>query len=171
MVVNVFYDTFQGVSLAAFNQGVDKLKAKMSREIGLAVDGGIIRPVRPEDLGSSYPWWQLNQTATNTWTAFTGATTYTIADNRFVLINGVYFNGSSRELHQVRITREQSVTRYWDVTPVRGFQNHTGWADDPWTVDQNTVFTMEGICSSVSTLYEFDLIGAVAEKRGILINP
>lgn len=167
----VFYTTFDGVALAAYNAGIDKLKSKSSREIGLAVDGAIIRPVRPEDLGSSTPWWVLNQTATNTWTAFTGASTYTVADNRFVLINGVYFNGNSRELHQVRITREQSVTRYWVVTPIRGFISRTGYGDDPWTVDQNTVFTMEGICSSVSTLFEFDLIGAVAEKRGILINP
>ena len=167
----VFYPEFKGVALAAYNQGIDKLKSKMSREIGLAVDGGIIRPVRPEDLGSTYPWWQLNQVATNTWTGFVGATTTTIADNRFVLINGVYFNGSSKELHQIRVTREQSVTRYWVVTPIRGFVSHTGYADDPWTVDQNTVFTLEGICSSVSTLTEFDFIGAVAEKRGILINP
>lgn len=167
----VFYPEFKGVALAAYNQGIDKLKSKMSREIGLAVDGGIIRPVRPEDLGSTYPWWQLNQVATNTWTAFTGCTTDTIADNRFVLINGVYFNGDAQELHQVRITREQSVTRYWVVTPIRGFVSRTGYADDPWTVDQNTVITIEGICSSVSTLTEFDFIGAVAEKRGILINP
>jgi len=167
----VFYPEFKGVALAAYNQGIDKLKSKMSREIGLAVDGGIIRPVRPEDLGSTYPWWQLNQVATNTWTAFVGCTTDTIADNRFVLINGVYFNGDDGELHQVRITREQSVTRYWVVTPIRGFVSRTGYADDPWTVDQNTVITIEGICSSVSTLTDFDFIGAVAEKRGILINP
>ena len=167
----VFYDKFEGVALSAYNQGIDKLKSKMSREIGLGVDGGIIRPVRPEDLGSDTPWWILNQTATNTWTAFTGATTHTMADNTFVLINGVYLNESAGELHQVRITREQSVTRYWVVTPIRGFISRTGWVDDPWTVDQNTVFTMEGICSSASTVTEFDLIGAVAEKRGILINP
>lgn len=167
----VFYDKFEGVALSAYNQGIDKLKSKMSREIGLAVDGGIIRPVRPEDLGSSTPWWSLNQVAANTWTVFTGASTYVMADNTFVLINGVYFNGASGSLHQVRITREQSVTRYWVVSPLRGFVSRTGWADDPWTVDQNTVFTMEGICSSISTLTDFDLIGAVAEKRGILINP
>lgn len=167
----VFYDEFNGVALAAYNQGIDKLKSKMGKELGLAVDGGIIRQLRPEDLGSTYPWYELNQTSTNTWTAFTGCNTDTMADNRFVLVNGVYFNGSSRTLHQVKITREQSVTRYWVVSPIRGFKSKTGWADDVWTVDQNTVFTIEGICSSISTLVDFDLIGAVAEKRGILINP
>jgi len=167
----VFYPEFNGNALAAYSQGVNKLKAKSAGELGLATDGLIIRMIRPEDIGSTYPWWQMNQTATNTWTAFAGATTYTVADNRFVLVNGVYFNGSSGTLHQVRITREQSTTRYWVVSPVRGFISRTGWSDDPWTVDQNTVITVEGICSSVSTLTDFDFIGATAEKRGLLVNP
>lgn len=166
-----FYDDFKGNALAAYNQGCNKLRAKAGGELGLAVDGLIIRQLRPEDIGSSTPWWSLNQTATNTWTGFTGATTYTIADNRFCLVNGVYFNGDSGTLHQVRITREQSTTRYWVVSPIRGFRSRTGWADDPWTVDQNTVITVEGICSSVSTLTDFDFVGATAEKRGLLINP
>lgn len=168
-----FYDEFKGNALAAYKNGVDKLRAKAGGELGLATDGLIIRQLRPEDLGSAAatPWWSLNQTTVNTWTAFTAATTATIADNRFCLINGVYFNGGSGSLHQVKITREQSVTRYWVVSPIRGFQSRTGWADDPWTVDQNTVITIEGICSSVSTLTDFDFVGAVAEKRGLLINP
>ena len=166
-----FYDEFKGNALAAYKQGVDKLRAKSGGELGLATNGLIIRQLRPEDLGSTYPWYENNLTATNTWTAFTGCTTDTIADNRFCLINGVYFNGGSGTLHQVKITREQSVKRYWVVSPIRGFQSRTGWADDPWTVDQNTVITIEGICSSVSTLTDFDFVGATAEKRGLLINP
>ena len=166
-----FYDRFTGNALQAYSQGVEKLRAKAAGELGLAVDGLIVRQLRPEDIGSSYPWWELNQTGTNTWTKFTGATTETVDDNRFCLINGVYYNGDDGELHQIRITREQSVTRYWVVTPIRGFQSRTGWADDVWTVDQNTIITIEGICSSVSTLTDFDFVGATAEKRGLLINP
>jgi len=167
----MFYTELSGTALQARVNGQTKLKSKAAGELGLAVDGVIVRPIRPEDLGSTYPWWQCNLVATNTWTAFTGVTTDTIADNRFCLINGVYFNGGSGTLHQVKVTREQSVTRYWVVSPIRGFISRTGWADDPWTVDQNTVITVEGICSSVSTLTDFDFIGDTCEKRGLLINP
>jgi len=166
-----FYTDLTGNALLAWKQGSDKIKAKAAGELGLTTDGLIVRQLRPEDLGSTYPWWELNQTATNTWTAFTGVTTDTIADNRFCYVGGCYFNGSASELHQVRITREQSTTRYWVVTNIRGFKNNTGWADDGWTVDQNTIITIEGICSSVSTLTEFDFVGLTAEKRGLLINP
>jgi len=166
-----FYTELAGNALLAWKQGSDKIKAKAAGELGLTTDGLIVRQLRPEDLGSTYPWYELNQTATNTWTAFTGCTTDTIADNRFCYVGGCYFNGSAQELHQVRITREQSTTRYWVVTPIRNWESHTAWADDGWTVDQNTVITIEGICSSISTLTEFDFVGLTAEKRGLLINP
>ena len=166
-----FYTELSGNALLAWKMGSDKLKAKAGGELGLKTNGLIIRQLRPEDLGSTYPWWQLNQTATNTWTAFAGATTHTMADNRFCYVGGVYFNGSSQTLHQVRVTREQSTTRYWVVSPIRGFVSKTGWADDGWTVDQNTIITIEGICSSVSTLTDFDFVGLTAEKRGLLISP
>ena len=165
----VFYDEFNGNPLAAYTAGVDKIKAKARRELGLAVDGAIVRPLRPEDLGMATPWWVLNQVATNTWTDL--VTAQTINDNRFCLVNGVYFNGNSQELHQIRVQRAGSFARYWPVTPIRGFKSHTGWCDDPWTVDQNTQLTISAICSSISTLYEIDFIGATAEKRGVLINP
>ena len=166
-----FYTELAGNALLAWKQGSDKIKAKAAGELGLTTDGLIVRQLRPEDLGSTYPWWELNQVATQTWTAFTGVTTDTIADNRFCYVGGVYYNGNAQELHQVRITREQSVARYWVVTPIRSWESRTAWADDGWTVDQNTIITIEGICSSVSTLTEFDFVGLTAEKRGLLINP
>jgi len=166
-----FYTELNGNALLGWKQGHDKISAKAAGELGLTADGLIVRQLRPEDLGSTYPWWQMNQVATNTWTIFVGASTYTVADNRFCYVGGVYFNGASGTLHQVRVTREQSTTRYWVVSPIRGFVSKTGWADDGWTVDQNTIITIEGICSSVSTLTDFDFVGLTAEKRGLLINP
>ena len=166
-----FYTELSGNALLAWKQGSDKIKAKAAGELGLTTDGLIVRQLRPEDLGSTYPWFQLNQTATNTWTAFTGITTDTIADNRFCYVGGFYSGEAAGEIHQVRITREQSTARYWVVTPIRGFENACGWADDGWTVDQNTIITIEGICSVASTTTEMGFIGLVAEKRGLLINP
>lgn len=166
----MFYNELAGNALAAYVSGVDKIKSKCRGELGLSVDGVIVRPVRPEDMGSSYCFWVLNQVATNTFTDI--VTTYTIADNRFILINGFYAGYSAQVAHQIRIQREGSYARYWPITPLRSFRNATGYADDPWTVDQNTVLSIAICCSSVSTTTgQFDFIGAVAEKRGILINP
>jgi len=166
-----FYTELSGNALLAWKQGSDKIKAKAAGELGLTTDGLIVRQLRPEDLGSTYPWWELAFAATNTWTAFTGCTTDTIADNRFIYVGGFYHGEGAGEMSQVRITREQSTTRYWVTTPLRGFKNHTGWADDGWTVDQNTVITIEGICQTASTTVDTDFLGLVAEKRGLLINP
>jgi hypothetical protein len=166
-----FYTDLTGTAMLAWKEGSDKIKAKAAGELGLNTNGLVIRMLRPEDLGSTYPWWVCNLVATNTWTVFTGASTYTVADNRFCYVGGVYFNGASGTLHQIRITRQQSTTRYWVVSPLRGFISKTGYADDGWTVDQNTMMTIEGIASSVSTLTDVDFVGLTAEKRGLLINP
>ena len=166
-----FYTELAGNALLAWKQGSDKIKSKAAGELGLTTDGLIVRQLRPEDLGSARPWHQVDFAATNTWTDFASISTDTIADNRFCYVGGFYHNEGAGELNQVRITREQSTTRYWVVTPLRGFRHHTGWADDGWTVDQNTIITISGICQSASTIVEIDFLGLVAEKRGLLINP
>jgi len=163
----VFYHELKGPALDAYNQTVRKLKEKAMKELGLSESEIVVRPWRPEDLGSTKTDWSVSTTA-DTWTQVTNTT---IADNRFVGITGFYNGEGAGEITQVKITRAGSDTRYWNVIPIRNFQNKTGYADDPVTIDQNTNVTISVNCSTASTITDFDFIGVVVEKRGLLISP
>jgi len=165
----MFHLELKGVALDAYNKMVRAMVSKASRELGLGEDGLVIRPLRPEDIGLTAPAWSLNCTSANSWN--TVIDSKTIADNRFVGINGVFHAEGAGEATQVKITRKGSVARYWDVTWIRNTQNKIAYADDPIILDQNTTITVEIYCTSASTLTDFGFIGAVVEKRGLLINP
>jgi len=180
-----FYPTLEGPALDAYRRMVADLKAKAMKELGLREDELVVRQLRPADLGAAVtvPDYPVGLTAV-TWTNIVSA--QTIADNRFVGINGfmVRNQGTAVALpgnnlipyapavEQVRITRKGSVARYFVVKYIPEWESQTGYTDEPVTVDQNTTVTIEGLATTASSIATtFDIIGAVVEKKGLLINP
>lgn len=182
----VFYPELKGPALEAYREMVSNLKTKAMQELGLGPSDIVVRPLIPNDLGvgASSPDYRVGLTAL-TWTTIINAAS--ISDSRFVGINGVALTANSTILptlavgadvknivgnaEQIRITRKGSVARYWQVKPIIGFKNMVGYVDDPIIIDQNTTITIEGLSRLASSIAGLDLIGAVAEKRGLLINP
>jgi hypothetical protein len=173
-----WYPKLEGPALDAYRRMASELMAKAARELNLGPDGLILRELRPEDIGASSADFYTGVGAT-TWTDIISS--QTIADNRFVGINGIMLQdtpGTSAfglevepAISQVKITRKGSVTRYWVVKPVWAFESRVGYCDDPITVDQNTTLTVSAWARTASSLKGFTLLGAVVEKRGLLINP
>lgn len=172
----MFYPELTGDALAAYNEMRNKLVQKAARELlGISWVPGmpipeqlVVRPLRPEDLGLTNPEWYFASISTG-WNNLVDSKT--IADNRFVGIYGVYLNEDAGELEELKITREGTDTRYWPIAQIRYFESDTGYADDPVTIDQNTTVTIQGYVASASTITGFALLGLVAEKKGLLINP
>lgn len=186
----MFYPELKGPALDAYREMVRTLKAKAMKEMALGPEDIVTRPLRPADLeqDTSTPDYAVGLTAL-TWTTIVNDVT--IDDNRFVGINGFYVVNSgtaalnnenvvnmgqsypnSPTIEQIRVTRKGSVARYWQVKPIANWEGHTGYCDDPIILDQNTTCKIEGLSRYASSLLgRFDIIGAVVEKRGLLINP
>lgn len=164
----MLYPELKGTALDAYNKMVSKLYDKARTELGLEDKNLSFRPLRPEDIGLANPAWSLNCPTVNAWnTVISGIS---ISDARFVGISGVFHNEAVGEATQVRIKRMGSDIRYWDVTHVRNFDDNIGYADDPVTMDQNTTLTVDIYCTTASTLVDFGFIGAIIEKKGLLVS-
>jgi hypothetical protein len=173
-----WYPKLEGPALDAYRRMVASLKEKAMRELNLGPDDIVIRELRPEDIGASSADFYTGVQAT-TWTKIIDS--QTIADNRFIGINGVMMQDTASTnvlgvqveppFSQIKIERKGTVARYWVVKPVWAFESRVGYCDDPVTVDQNTTLTVSVWARTASSLKGFTLLGAVAEKRGILISP
>lgn len=164
----MFYPELKGVALDAYRQMVRELKERAMTELSLSEDEIVVRPLRPEDLGFSAPVWEVAMSA-NAWTNI--VSTYQVADNRFIGINGVYNNEGAGELVALEINRAGTDARKWNIIPIRSWRNRTGYADDPVTVDQNITVTIKGYATTASTITDWALIGVVVEKKGMTISP
>lgn len=171
----MFYPELVGDALDAYNQTKNKLIKKAAKELlgidwepGMPIPGElVVRPLRPEDLGLSNPYWQFNMSSTG-WNTMISTT---IADNRFIGIYGIYNAEDAGEIEEIKINREGTDARYWPVANIRYYEEKVGYADDPITLGQNTSVTVSGYAASASTLTEFAFRGLVVEKKGLLINP
>jgi len=173
-----WYPDLKGPALDAYKKMVQTLFAKAERELGLTRDQLVLRDLRPEDIGASSADFYVGTKATSFYALIDNQT---IADNRFVGINGIVLpNTASTDafgleseppISQIKITRKGSVARYWNVKPVWAFESRVGYTDDPVTIDQNTTITVEAWARTASSLSGFTLLGAVVEKRGLLISP
>jgi len=161
----------KGNALLAYRDLVNKLVAKALKETGLPRSEIVVRPMRPDDLGRTNPEWYFDTEPASAAAWNTLISQYTIADNRWIGIYGVYNNEGASECEELKITREGKVVRYWPIAQIKYFENKTGFADDPITVDQNTKITVELRLRSTSTLTDFSLLGVVVEKKGLLIYP
>ncbi len=169
-----FYPEIKGIPLDAYNKMVQKMVRQAENDLNLRYgEGLILRDLRPEDIGTEVSgrgaeWSYTANTATD-WNTIVDATT--IDDNRYVGISGVWHSESVGDVSQLRITREGSVSRVWDLLPIIQFKHQIGYVDDPITIRPNTSLTIEAWARTASTTDGFGFIGAVVEKRGLLVNP
>lgn len=164
-----FYPEFKGIALMAYNEMVEEMFRKAEVELKLNRTELVLRPIRPEDVGLTTPeWYFLFNGGSAAWNTIISVT---IADNRYVGLNGVYHNEAITDASQVKVTRAGSVIRYWPTHQITQWKHLTGWVDDPFIVGQNTILTIEAWSRTASTTVDFGFIGAVVEKKGLLINP
>ena len=173
-----WYPELKGPALDAYRKMVATLVAKAQKELNLPRDEIVVRDLRPEDIGASSADFYVGTKATD-WLALVDNAT--ISDNRFVGICGVQLQDTAGTnslglevepaISQIKVTRKGAVTRYWVVKPVWSFESRVGYTDEPVTIDQNTTVTIEAWARTASSLKGFTLLGAVAEKRGLLVNP
>ena len=169
-----FYGDLKGTPLDARNKCCNEILRRAQEQLGLPRGEIILRPLRPDDVGITGKW-KHSLTTTLGWNSL--ITTYTIADNRFVCISGVFTEETApTRVHQIKINRAGSDARIWNVQRVSIVEDNQMHVDDPIIIDQNTVLTITGYnglltTTGSNTWEEFGFIGCVAEKRGMTINP
>jgi hypothetical protein len=161
-----FYDELKGAALDAYNRALRETIDLAQRQLGLTREQLTVRPLRPEDLGLTNPNY-LTTMAPTAWTPIVSS--QTIADNRFVMIYGVYNNELVDELQAIRIRKAGQDTRDWNIIGINQLKNKTGYADDPLIIEQNTVVNIEGYARTGSTIEDFALLGVVVEKKGLVV--
>ena len=165
------YPKFEGVAVQAYDKMVSDLRERAKRELGLPDSEIVIRSLRPEDLELSTPQWTFSCATTGSYVLMLA--TASIYDNTFVGINGVCYANATPTVDQLKIVRAGSDARIWNIQECLGNENKTIWFDDPVTIGQNEVLDVY-YYSATATTVAGELIcflGAVAEKRGILVNP
>jgi len=163
-----YYFKLEGKALEAYNAMVAKLEEKAMRELKLSRDEIVIRPLRPEDLGLTTPEWTFNIASSGAWN--TMIDNKTIADNRFVGINGVLIEESGEmAVTQLKITRMGQDKRFWQIQGINYLEDSCIFFNDPITVDQNTTLTIKGYARATDSDFQCVFLGAVAEKKGVLI--
>ena len=166
----MFYN-LEGEALDAYNKKVEETVAKAMRELGLSRDQVIVRPLRAEDIGFAAPEFLKTVTATYAWNNIVN--TVTIADNRFVIINGVnrgFGQGTTNVFSQLRLTKSGKTARIWNIQGVEDLASNTVYWTDPVEINQNNQLTIEGYAVRATT-DKLVMLGAVVEKRGLVINP
>lgn len=166
----MFYPKLEGLSLVAHEKAVDKLQMQAQKELRLESRFLVTRSLRPEDLGIT-GYWYFNVTSTSGWHTMVNAAT--IAQNRFITIEGVMYPKSGTQLiTQLEIKRAESTVRYWTIQGVNFLENCLLFFDDPLTLGQNQPITIKGYNPSTTTnsAEEVVFIGSVVEKRGITVN-
>ena len=160
----------KGVPLDAYNKCCNEILSRAQMQLGLPREEIILRDLRPDDVGKTGKWW-FSVTTTAGWNALVD--TYTIADNRFICISGIFTEATTPVVHTVKITRAGSVARWWNVQRVGLQEDNEMHVDDPIIVDQNTTLDIDGYnaLTATATTEQIGFIGCVAEKRGMLINP
>ena len=138
-----FYHELKGIALDATNKCCNEILRRAQQQLGLPREEIILRPLRPEDIGYSASKFKNSLTTTLGWNDLVA--TYTITDNRFVCITGVFTEESTpTRVHQIKINRAGSDARIWNVQRVSLQDDHEMHVDDPIIIDQNTVLNITG---------------------------
>jgi hypothetical protein len=146
---------------------VAKLQERAMKELKLPPAEIVVRPLRPEDLGLSTAEWTFSLTS-GAWA--TAVNNVSIGDNRFIGINGILVEESGEMAGtQIKITREGQDVRYWHIQGVNYLQDSMIFFDDPVTMGQNTALTIKIYARATDTDFQCCFLGAVAEKRGVLV--
>ena len=102
------YHELKGTPLDAYNKCCNELLRRAQEQLGLPREQLILRDLRSDDLGLTGKW---GYTVTTTVGWNTLINTYTIADNRYVCISGIFTEEDTPTVHSVRITRAGSIAR------------------------------------------------------------
>ena len=164
------FHELKGVPLDAYNKCCNEILSRAQLQLGLPREEIILRDLRSDDVGVTGKWKFAVATSLG-WNALVD--TYTIADNRFICISGIFTEESTPAIHTIRITRAGSVARWWNVQRVGLQDDNEMHVDDPIIVDQNQTLDIDGYngLTATTTAEEIGFLGCVAEKRGLLINP
>lgn len=171
----MFFNELQGIPLNAYAQMVKDLRSKAETELKLKPDRVVYRDLRPEDIGLTSGVFSSTMNSVSSWNKIIN--TLTVADNRFIGINGIFYPriSGTQAATQLRVTRANSVARYWNIQGINVTENAQRFFDDPIIVGQNQILTIEAFVPNVkaNTIKAEDIIlmGAVVERKGILINP
>ncbi len=145
---------------------LNKIWDKGKDQLNLPESDLIHRSLRPEDIGYTDPVY-IATIASTAWQNLVN--TYSIADNRFVGINGVNYNTTS--ISAVQFDREGKTARIWSIQQIMDSEDKIAFADDPITIEQNTLFTLKAYFISTSDSSKVTFVGRVVEPRGLLVNP
>lgn len=136
-----------------------------------------VRDLRPTDVGLTNDVWQETTGATaNTWenSAVAGGTTYTIADDRFIVIWGLTYNlkdGDTPAVAAVRLEIGGSKVAIWHLDKLLQCQNKTAITLSPIIICQSIEIKIEHYVKVASAGVEIIYDGACAEKEGKLLRP
>lgn len=164
----LFYPVLKGQALQAYRASVDKIVSIAKTQSHLRDDDIVVRPLRPQDLGQSTQYWSLAGATSAGWNDVINTT---VSNDRYIAIYGVASNESIANLTQIRMQREQSYARYYSTEMLAGFESKIGYVTDPITISEKTNITIGIYQTTAATITKTSFIGAVAEKRGILLNP
>lgn len=167
------YYKLEGNALDAYNKKVDEAKRKLMMQEGLTEDQIIVRILRAEDIGFADSQFKkaIAKANTNAWNNIVN--TITIADARFVVINGVnrgFGQGTTNVFSQLRITNAGKTARIWNIQGVEDLITNTKYFTDPILIAQNNQLTIEGYAVN-STTDKMVMLGAAIEKKGLIVNP
>ncbi len=157
------YTELKGEALDMYRVGIGEIKRRAMQELGLSESEIIVRSLRPEDIGLTTSEWTITPTA-GSWGDYVDVS---VGDQRFLLINGVH--KTTAYASQLRITREGKVAAIWNIQACPQLRDKSLYFE-PVFCDQNTLLHIEdyGITASAEKLV---LFGAVAEPKGLVINP
>lgn len=153
----------EGKALDMYKVGVAEIKRRAMKELGLPESEIVVRSLRPEDIGLTTPEW-TDTAGSAAWADYVSTT---VGDQKFILINGT--NKSEAYITQVRITREGKVAAIWNIQACEKLRDNSLFFE-PVLCDQNTLLHIEQYGPGGST-EELILFGAVAEPKGLTINP
>ena len=166
----MFYTKLEGPALEAYRGLREELLKRAIQELSLPASEIIFRDLRPEDIGLTTSEFTYSLTSA---AAFNNLiNTYTMADNRFIGVLGVrYPMSSSQAVSQLKIKRAQSDARVWQIQGLNFLENAQQFVDDPVIISQNEQLTITGFCPTTNAAEKLVLLGLVAERRGLVINP
>ena len=171
----MFFNKLEGISLSAYELMIKDLRTKAQTELKLNPDQVVVRDLRPEDIGLTGGRFTSTMNILSSWNKIIN--TYTVADNRFIGISGIFYAriSGTQAATQLRVTRATSKARYWNIQGINITENAQRFFDDPIITGQNQTLTIEAFVPNVTAnttkAENIILMGSVAERKGILINP
>lgn len=161
------YPELKGESLAAFKDGISRLKAKAQTTLGNDYE---LRDLRAEDLGATTPVFTHSITTTTGWNSIYNNNT--ITTNRWCMVNGIKYAQSTPLITQLRVTAGGSIKMNRNIENVAAdFMKSLYF--DPFLVEQNQTLLIEAYNSTTTTNTAERLVflGVVAEKKGMVLSP